>query len=62
MMTVQLWGTRGSVASAGPETAGYGGDTASVAVHGPERELIVLDAGSGIRRGIVGAHAIIGTD
>lgn len=48
-MEVQLWGTRGSVASAGPDTAEYGGDTASVAVHGPEGETIILDAGSGIR-------------
>jgi phosphoribosyl 1,2-cyclic phosphodiesterase len=48
-MRVELWGTRGSVASAGPDTAAYGGDTASVAVHGPEGEVIILDAGSGIR-------------
>ncbi len=48
-MEVQLWGTRGSLAAAGPDTAHYGGDTASVAVHGPEGEVIILDAGSGIR-------------
>lgn len=48
-MDVRLWGTRGSLASAGPETAAYGGDTASVEVHGPGGEIIVLDAGSGVR-------------
>jgi phosphoribosyl 1,2-cyclic phosphodiesterase len=48
-MQVQLWGTRGSVASAGPDTARYGGDTASVLVRGADGEVVILDAGSGIR-------------
>jgi len=46
---VQLWGTRGSVAAAGSDTVEYGGDTASVEVRGAGGEVIVLDAGSGIR-------------
>lgn len=48
-MKVTLWGTRGSVAAAGPDTVRYGGDTACVQVTGPEEEMILLDAGSGIR-------------
>ncbi len=48
-MRVELWGTRGSVAAAGPFTVEYGGDTACVQVTGPEGEAIILDAGSGIR-------------
>ncbi len=48
-MRVQLWGTRGSLAAAGPDTAEFGGDTASVEVTGPSGEVVVLDAGSGIR-------------
>ena len=48
-MKVTLWGTRGSVAAAGPDTVGYGGDTSSVQVTGPNGEIILLDAGSGIR-------------
>lgn len=48
-MRVQLWGTRGSVAVAGPDTVGYGGDTSCVQVTGPAGEVIILDAGSGIR-------------
>ncbi|MDH3607585.1 MAG: MBL fold metallo-hydrolase, partial [Acidimicrobiia bacterium] len=48
-MRVELWGTRGSVAAAGPDTVEYGGDTACVQVTGPAGEVIILDAGSGIR-------------
>lgn len=49
-MRVKLWGTRGSVASPGPDTARYGGNTSCVAVHGSDNTLLVLDAGTGIRR------------
>ena len=48
-MIVRLWGTRGSVASPGPETVGYGGNTACVEVR-TDDALLVLDAGTGIRR------------
>lgn len=48
-MKVALWGTRGSLASGGPDTVRYGGDTAAVELRGPESEFVVLDAGSGIR-------------
>ena len=48
-MKATLWGTRGSLASAGPDTIRYGGDTAAVEVRGPGGEILVLDAGSGIR-------------
>jgi phosphoribosyl 1,2-cyclic phosphodiesterase len=48
---VTFWGTRGSIATPGPETVGYGGDTACVAIEGDDPgHLIVLDAGTGIRR------------
>jgi len=46
---VTLWGTRGSLASGGPDTVQYGGDTAAVELRGPAGEFVVLDAGSGIR-------------
>ena len=49
-MIVRLWGTRGSVASAGPQTARYGGNTACVEVRGEDGCLVVLDAGTGIQR------------
>ncbi len=49
-MKVTLWGTRGSVAAPGPETARYGGNTACVEVVGHDGTVLVLDAGTGIRR------------
>ena len=48
-MKVTLWGTRGSLATPGPETARYGGNTSCVGVRGRDGTLIVLDAGTGIR-------------
>lgn len=48
-MKVTFWGTRGSLASPGADTARYGGNTSCVSVEGPEKTLIILDAGTGIR-------------
>jgi phosphoribosyl 1,2-cyclic phosphodiesterase len=47
---VCLWGTRGSIASAGPDTVRYGGNTACAEVEGGDGTIIVLDAGTGVRR------------
>jgi phosphoribosyl 1,2-cyclic phosphodiesterase len=49
-MQVTLWGTRGSLGSPGAETARYGGNTSCVEVRGAEGTVLVLDAGTGIRR------------
>ena len=48
-MKVTLWGTRGSLATPGPETARYGGNTSCVGVRGDDGTVLVLDAGTGIR-------------
>ena len=48
-MNVTFWGTRGSLASPGVDTARYGGNTSCVSVQGREGTLVVLDAGTGIR-------------
>ena len=48
-MKVALWGTRGSLPTAGRDTARYGGNTACVEVRGDGGSLLVLDAGTGIR-------------
>ncbi len=47
--TVTFWGTRGSVPTPGSHTARYGGNTPCVAVGGPGGDLVILDAGTGIR-------------
>lgn len=49
-MQVTLWGTRGSLATPDPEMARYGGNTSCVGVVGREGTMLVLDAGTGIRR------------
>src|SRR6266852_2394726 len=49
-MKVTLWGTRGSLAAPGPETTHYGGNTSCVEVRGADGTILVLDAGTGIRR------------
>ena len=49
-MRVTLWGTRGSLAAPGRETLQYGGNTSCVEVRGDDGTLLVLDAGTGIRR------------
>ncbi|PYO72292.1 MAG: hypothetical protein DMD64_11745 [Gemmatimonadetes bacterium] len=47
--TVTFWGTRGSIPTPGATTSRYGGNTPCVAVEGAEGQLVVLDAGTGIR-------------
>lgn len=49
-MKVTLWGTRGSLPSPGPETLRYGGNTSCVEVRGRDGTVLVLDAGTGMRR------------
>jgi len=47
--TVTFWGTRGSIPTPGAHTARYGGNTPCVAVEGSGGQLVILDAGTGIR-------------
>ena len=50
-MKVTFWGVRGSIPTPGYETARYGGNTLCVEVWlGECGRMIVIDAGSGIRR------------
>jgi phosphoribosyl 1,2-cyclic phosphodiesterase len=49
-MRVRLWGTRGSIASAGPDTVAYGGNTSCVELEAADGSVLILDAGTGIRR------------
>lgn len=45
---IKFWGVRGSVPTPGPATVFYGGNTSCVEVRA-DGEIIVLDAGTGIR-------------
>jgi phosphoribosyl 1,2-cyclic phosphodiesterase len=48
-MKAHVWGCRGSVATPGPENVGYGGNTSCVEVRTESGDVIVLDAGTGLR-------------
>ncbi|MEP6662037.1 MAG: response regulator [Verrucomicrobiota bacterium] len=45
---LKFWGVRGSLPTPGPETAFYGGNTSCVEVRA-DNEIVILDAGTGIR-------------
>jgi phosphoribosyl 1,2-cyclic phosphodiesterase/ActR/RegA family two-component response regulator len=46
---LKFWGVRGSIPTPGPATVHFGGNTSCVEVRA-DGEIIILDAGSGIRR------------
>ncbi|MDC7226082.1 MAG: MBL fold metallo-hydrolase [Spirochaetales bacterium] len=54
-MKVKFWGVRGSTPCPGPDTVRIGGNTSCIELrYGNEDELIIIDAGSGIR--LLGNH------
>lgn len=48
-MKLTVWGARGSTPVSGPEYLVYGGDTTCLEVRTRTNEVIILDAGTGIR-------------
>jgi phosphoribosyl 1,2-cyclic phosphodiesterase len=55
-MYVRFWGTRGSIATPGPQTTRYGGNTSCVEVRTDDGTLIILDCGTGARA--LGLHLL----
>ena len=49
-MLVKVWGVRGSVPVSGSEYTKYGGDTTCIEVRTANDEIVIIDAGSGIRK------------
>jgi len=47
-MKIRFWGVRGSIASPGPRTVRYGGNTTCIEIRTDNNELLILDAGTGI--------------
>ncbi len=47
-MKIKFWGVRGSIASPGPATVRYGGNTTCIEIRTDNNELIIIDAGTGI--------------
>ncbi|MDP2848265.1 MAG: MBL fold metallo-hydrolase [Humidesulfovibrio sp.] len=48
-MKIRCWGARGSIPVSGPEYLRYGGDTACVEIRSKNDEILILDAGTGVR-------------
>jgi len=46
-MKFKFWGVRGSIATPGPKTLKYGGNTTCIEVRTDDNNLIILDAGTG---------------
>ena len=49
-MIVKIWGSRGSIPVSGREYLKYGGDTTCLEIRTKSKHVIVIDAGTGIRR------------
>ena len=49
-MRIRCWGSRGSIPVSGREYLKYGGDTTCLEIRSRDGDLIILDAGSGIRK------------
>ena len=49
-MIIKFWGTRGSIPVSGKEFVKYGGDTTCVEIRTENDEIIIVDAGTGIRK------------
>jgi phosphoribosyl 1,2-cyclic phosphodiesterase len=49
-MYIRCWGSRGSIPVSGPEFNKYGGDTTCLEIRSSRGDVIVVDAGSGIRQ------------
>lgn len=49
-MKITFWGTRGSIASPGPDTVTYGGNTTCVEVTLSSGRTVIIDGGTGIRK------------
>lgn len=49
-MHIKCWGSRGSISVSGPEYLKYGGDTTCIEIRTASDDLVIVDAGTGIRR------------
>lgn len=49
-MIIRCWGARGSIPVSGKEYLKYGGDTPCIEIRTKDDDVIIIDAGTGIRR------------
>ena len=50
IMHIKCWGSRGSIPVSGRDYIKYGGDTTCMEIRSKDNDLIIVDAGTGIRR------------
>ncbi|MEE8416160.1 MAG: MBL fold metallo-hydrolase [Desulfobacterales bacterium] len=55
-MLIKCWGSRGSIPVSGQDYLQYGGDTTCIEIRTKSNDIIIIDAGTGIRR--LGNHLI----
>lgn len=53
-MKIRIWGCRGSITTPGPNTLRYGGNSTCLEISATTDQIIVIDAGSGLRN--LGKH------
>lgn len=49
-MLIRCWGARGSISVSGEDYLRYGGDTPCIEIRTKDDRIVIIDAGSGIRR------------
>jgi len=49
-LRIRFWGVRGTIPTPGPDTVRTGGNTSCIDVQTSDKQLIIIDAGSGILR------------
>lgn len=49
-MKIRCWGARGSIPVSGPQYVKYGGDTTCMEIRSKDDSILIVDAGSGMRR------------
>ncbi|NWH06729.1 MBL fold metallo-hydrolase [Desulfobacter latus] len=55
-MRIKCWGARGSICVSGNQYTRYGGDTTCFEIQANSGEIVIIDAGTGIRR--LGKHLV----
>ena len=48
-MRITCWGSRGSIPVSGPDFNRYGGDTTCLEIRSADDDILIVDAGTGIR-------------
>ena len=49
-MKITCWGARGSIPVSGKEYLNYGGDTTCIEIRTKDDDVIIIDAGTGMRK------------